>query len=387
MQTRRNKGICVLLVLLLLCSSCLPAMAAPVTNTQLETAVQRSAAYVQKTVTAPQLATIGGEWAVLGLARSGAAVPQSYWDTYYSNVEASVKAQAGVLDSRKYTEYARVTLALTAIGKNPADVAGYNLLTPLGDFRKVVQQGINGPVWALIALDSGNYAMPVNSTAQVQATRQMYLDEILSRQLQNGGWNLSDKGGDGKINADITGMVLQALANYQEQERVKAATDRALQCLSKLQQPDGSFGDSAESIVQVLVGLCALGIDWNDARFVKNGHTLLDALFSYQQPDGSFRHTKSGAGNSQMATEQGLYAMAAALRLLEGKSSLYDMREDTGKLPAASFNETSNKISDEMSDKTAAAERSAVREWSQEEQLALQRSIVVLLRTLCGSLS
>ena len=375
MNLKQKRGLCLLLLLLLLCGTCLPA-AAEVTDTQLRSAVQQSAVYMQKTVPNPQVGSIGGEWAVLGLARSDAAVPQSCWDNYYSNLENYVKEHNGVLHSRKYTEYSRVVLALTAIGKEPSNVAGYNLLTPLGDYDKTIQQGINGPIWALLALDSGNYAMPVNAAAKTQATRQMYVDEILSRQLDNGGWSLTAKGGAGQASADVTGMVLQALANYQQQEKVKAAIDKALTCLSRMQQADGGFGDNVESVAQVLVGLCALDIDGKDSRFVKEGHTVLDALLSYRQADGSFLHIRKGTGNNQMAAEQGLYAMVAAQRMVEGKSGLYDMR-------------CSNKQSaaDKTDAKTDAAVKStiAIKELSAAEKEVLQKSGAVLFRNLCGN--
>ena len=87
-------------------------------------------------------------------------VPANYYDDYYARVEKYVKNCAGVLHERKYTEYSRVILALTAIGRDPSNVAGYNLLTPLGDFEKTIWQGLNGPIWALIALDSGSYDIP-----------------------------------------------------------------------------------------------------------------------------------------------------------------------------------------------------------------------------------
>lgn len=375
MNLKQKRGLCLLLLLLLLCGTCLPAAAA-VTDTQLRSAVQQSAVYMQKTVPNPQVGSIGGEWAVLGLARSDAAVPQSYWDNYYSNLENYVKAHNGVLHTRKYTEYSRVVLALTAIGKEPSNVAGYNLLTPLGDYDKTIQQGINGPIWALLALDSGNYAMPVNAAAKTQATRQMYVDEILSRQLDNGGWSLTAKGGVGQASADVTGMVLQALANYQQQEKVKAAIDKALTCLSRMQQADGGFGDNVESVAQVLVGLCALDIDGKDSRFVKEDHTVLDALLSYRQADGSFLHIRKGTGNNQMAAEQGLYAMVAAQRMAEGKSSLYDMR-GSDKQSAA----------DKPDAKTDAAVKSniAVKELSAAEKEVLQKSGAVLFHNLCGN--
>ena len=93
---------------------------------------------------------------------------------------------------------------LTAIGKNPGNVSGYNLFMPLSDYEKTLKQEINGPVWALIALDSGNYTIPENSAVKVKATRDAYINYILSKQLKDGGWALS---GD-VAEADITGMVL-----------------------------------------------------------------------------------------------------------------------------------------------------------------------------------
>ncbi len=327
-KIRRMAGL--ILAILLLANLYLPAAAA---QTTLQEAVAKSAAYMLDRVSQPQVGAIGGEWAVIGLARSGYEVPQSYWDTYYAVVEEQVEASQGVLHDKKYTEFSRVILALTAIGADPTNVAGYNLLAPLGDFDKTVWQGINGPIWALIALDSGNYAMPQNASATTQATRQMYVEEILSRQLDCGGWNLTDRGGAGEADPDVTGMALQALAPYQDQEVVKEAVEKGLTNLSQCQDADGGYASyetsNSESVVQVIVALCALGIDLEDERFVKNGNSVLDNLLSYQQKDGSFLHTSQGHGDSQMASEQGLYGLVAAGRAEEGKSGLYEMDDVT----------------------------------------------------------
>ena len=285
-----------------------------------------------KTLKNPQVGSIGGEWAIIGLARSGYDVPKEYYQNYYATLERYVKDCKGVLHTKKYTEYSRVILALTAIGKDPRNVGGYNLLTPLGDFDKTIWQGINGPIWALIALDSGNYDMPQNPEAATQATRQLYIDEILSRQLADGGWSLTGKGGDkGPSDPDITGMALQALAKYQDQEPVKKATEEALACMSKQQDADGGFSSwgtgNSESAVQMLVALCELGLPIDDSRFVKNGKTILDNLLTYRNKDGSFKHTKDGSGNNQMSSEQALYALVAVLRAQTGKTSLYRMSD------------------------------------------------------------
>ena len=66
----------------------------------------------------------------------------------------------GVLSAQRYTEYARAVLALTSIGFDVTDVAGYDILEPLADYASVCRQGVNGPLWALIALDSYGYDIP-----------------------------------------------------------------------------------------------------------------------------------------------------------------------------------------------------------------------------------
>lgn len=330
MKAMIKRGTGLLLAFALLLSLSISAFAA---ETDLTAAVQGSAKYMLQTVREPQVGSVGGEWAVIGLARSGYDVPQKYWDDYYATVEGYVEDHKGNLHDKKYTEYSRLIVALTAIGADPSNVAGYNLLTPLGDFEKTIWQGINGPIWALIALDAGNYDIPKNQNSKTQATRQMYVDEILARQLNDGGWNLTDKGGAGESDPDITGMALQALAGYQSQPKVQTAIDRALAYLSAAQERDGGYAShntsSSESVVQVIVGLCALGIDLNNTRFVKNGHTLLENLLSYRQANGSFLHTSAGNGDSQMASEQGLYGLVAAQRAATGKSALYRMNDVT----------------------------------------------------------
>lgn len=306
---------------------------AQVSDSALSQAVRETAGYVCKTVKSPQVGSTGGEWAVLGLARSGYAVPDEYYQAYYTALEDYVKACKGKLHDRKYSEYSRVILALSSIGIDARNVAGYDLTKPLGDYEKTIWQGVNGPIWALIALDSRDYPMPNNPDAETQATRQMYVDRILDCQLSDGGWSLRGGGStgekDGESDPDITGMALQALAKYSEQPAVKEAIDAALNCLSEKQDAQGGFSSwgksNSESCVQVIVALCELGIFIDDPRFVKNGNSLLDSLMSYRVKGEGFRHDEEGADSNQMASEQGLCALVAVQRAQEGKNSLYRM--------------------------------------------------------------
>ncbi len=319
------------LSLVLICGSGLSALAAP---PSLEDAIRETGKFMYETVQDPQVGSIGGEWAVLGLARSGYSVPEEYYQKYYAAVESYVKEHKGNLHDKKYTEYSRVIVALSAIGRDPRDVAGYDLTRALGDYDKTIWQGLNGPIWALIALDTKNYPLPKNEAAKTQATRQMYVDRILECQLPDGGWSLTggtsaSNGMDSVSDPDITGMALQALAKYQDQPAVAKATEEALTCMSRQQNENGGFSSwgtpNSESCVQMIVALCELGIPVDDPRFVKNGRTLLDNLMTFYQPGKGFLHTLDGSGSSQMSSEQGFYALAAVYRQQKGESSLYRM--------------------------------------------------------------
>lgn len=270
--------------------------------------------------------TFGSEWLVIALARSGRDVP----DSYYDSVVKAVQSAKGQLSDKKSTEYARTILALTAIGKDPADVGGYDLLARLADMDDVTYQGINGAIFALLALDSGKYDVPAAAEGGTQVTRDGLVAYILAQQLSDGGWALSGTSAD----PDVTAMALQALAPYRTgDETVDAAVDKGVQLLSDMQLSDGGYSSwgtlNSESCAQVLIALATLGIDpASDSRFVKNGLTVLDALLAYAV-SGGFRHTVDGEADA-IATEQALCALTAYARLLDGKTALYDMTDVLG---------------------------------------------------------
>ncbi|MFF2886383.1 S-layer homology domain-containing protein [Paenibacillus sp. NPDC057967] len=299
-----------------------------------------TAAHMQKTITNPVVASIGGEWTVFGLARSGVQVPDAYYETYYANLTNTLKAKDGVLHTVKYTEYDRVILALGSIGKDVTKAAGYDLLKPLADFNALTVQGINGPIFALIALDSRAYEIPQVDGVEVQTTRDRLIEFILGREIKGGGWALGEK--PAQADPDITAMAIQSLTPYYKTKpEVKAAVDRALQWLSQAQHEDGGFKSwgavNSESTAQVIVALSALGIDAHlDPRFVKNGRSAIDALIGYAAPGGGFYHIKAGnEGNGgaapgdvdPMATDQAMYALVAYDRLLQEKNRLYDLTD------------------------------------------------------------
>ena len=289
---------------------------------QLDTIYKTTGDYISGLGT-PGVGSIGGEWMTIGLARSGRDVPSDYYDAVVDYVKANID-ENGRLDYARSTENSRIILALTAIGKDVTDVGGYNLLGGLDSMEFIENQGINGPIWALIALDSHDY--PTSG----DVTREKLMQTILDAALENGGWALTGTTAD----PDMTAMAMQALAPYYDtDENVRAAVDKALDVLSAAQLPTGGFvswgSENSESCAQVIVALTALGIDpATDSRFVKNGMTALDALASFYVDGGGFRHTASGELDG-MATEQGYYALAAYYRFVNGQTSLYDMSDVT----------------------------------------------------------
>ena len=275
------------------------------------------------TLGTPTVNSTGGEWMVIGLARSGRPVPAGYYDNVVKFVRENADKNER-LDRNKVTENARVILALTSIGKDVTNVGGHNLLKGLDNMAYVQTQGINGPIWALIALDSHNYP------TMGDVTREKLIQVILDAQLNDGGWDLSAENAD----TDMTAMAIQALAPYYKtNETVKAAVDKALEALSALQRNDGGFGSwgtvNSESCAQVIVALTALGIDpAKDSRFVKNDLTVLDALASFYVTGGGFKHV-ADKGRDGMATEQGYYALASYYRFANAQTRLYDMSDVT----------------------------------------------------------
>lgn len=309
-----------------------------------------SADAILSTRTAEYAAAGGLDWYTLYMYRAGY---ESDYAAYGSALEDAVSQkyqENGGLDRVRASEWHRTGLAATACGGDAlafgTNAAGetINLVADgvydRGKTEDLGAQGINGLTWGLLLLDSRGYSVPAGAAD----TRETILTRILSAQSAERGFSLSGEG----VSADLTAMTLQALAPYQNSTHVFTVTDKAtgttvertvsetielaLGALSACQMENGGFGDdgeSSESAAQVIIALCALGIDpATDARFVKRGGSVLDALLRFAKPDGGFAHTleKGADGSNAMAGEQALGALTAYMRFKDGLHSLYDLR-------------------------------------------------------------
>ena len=288
------------------------------------------------TVTDPECESVGGEWAVLALARSGFE-DDEWYSRYLDAVKDKVDSCKGVLHSKKYTEYSRVILGLSSIGQDATEFNTgnqvYDLVSPLlskqsnGEYW-ASWQGNTGTAFAIISLDSQNYF----NNAEGRKARAGLLDALLSVQQSDGGWSIST----GTSDIDTTAMTLQALAPYYLSQtrfdaldaahthaQLKSAVSKALNYLNTVKAGDYR---SVEAAAQVVVALAALNRDAASDALLGD---VLSSVLAYYDGDGGFLHDKTGdtSANNQMSTEQAAYALVAYDRWKNGKTSLYDMTD------------------------------------------------------------
>ncbi len=302
MRKKLRQIITVILTLTLIIS----ALSVSALSADNERKVTETADYLSRNFSA-QVGSIGGEWSVIGLARCG-KLSEEQKQSYYKAVESYVSSVgSNRLHKRKSSDNSRVVLALSAIGKNAADINGFNLIQPLSDFEYVKKQGINGVIWALIALDSCGYYLSDD-------IRDTLISEILSKQHNDGGWGLDDTS-----DPDVTGMAVQSLAPYRAYDNdIQTAVGNAVIWMTSLKTENLS----PETCAQLIAAATAQGINpEDDERF----SDIIDCLMRYSTANG-FSHTINGEYN-QMATEQAFYALVSCERLSNGQTSLYDMTD------------------------------------------------------------
>lgn len=355
--------------------------------------INAASRYILETVQEPNMGSTFGEWSVMDLARGMYTgydyinyIPANYFTDYKSRIDSYIDGVSGELDRNKSTEWSRLTLAMSALGYNVRSMGSggqYDFVDRLSQSYKFsYKQGINGPIWELIALNTGRYELLENpstftSKEDINTAGKM-IDYIIDKEIIQtngivGGWALMGNVPD----PDITGMALQGLAPYYTGDVAypkdtitsyndfKKAVERAVYQLADMQQPNGgynAFGNlNVESTVQAVVALTELGIDptaknvdlpniGKVARFNQSGgmrdgvytDNMMDAVYTFwawgsgSTPEvGGFKHVTtgydggggSGTGVNAMATDQALYGLIAYDRFKKGENSLYNMTD------------------------------------------------------------
>ncbi|MDD7250091.1 MAG: hypothetical protein SOV32_10715 [Oscillospiraceae bacterium] len=219
------------------------------------------------------------------------------------------------------TNIDRKIMTLTARGFDCSNLAKYNDGKPYIDAKgneidNLVQvlynykgsYTINGPIFALIALDMGNYTIP----ADAYWTRDKLLETILNHVYLSDGFGL-----------DMVTMLMQSIGPYMNDPvygtRVTAKLEEGLKIVLE------SFGDknayknpygvqwggvyTSEGSAQIVCAMSAMGVDCHtDPRMSDGTNSALTALLDYADyQDGYFAHTNTTPKNA-LATYEGCYA-------------------------------------------------------------------------------
>lgn len=226
----------------------------------------------------------GDEWVIIGLAKSGETVEGNLFAGYYDSVRGTVKSKKGVLSDDRYTDHARVALGVHAIGEDPTDVEGYDILAPLDNKEKVMEQGWNGPAYALIAANTCKYTL---------SNEKVYVDYLIQELKQV----------EENEMVDMPAIIVQALSCYRDDAAVDGLVKEAIENMKKQFKDNGDTFGTCESTSQVILATISCG---EDASMYQ------DDLLSYS--DGSqFKHVRDQDVDG-MATEQALLAMDAVSR-------------------------------------------------------------------------
>lgn len=251
----------------------------------------------------PGLGNVNELYAVFSLARAGFEAPEFYGKVKYkltrqlkelatkgTTYDAVTKTNITeeTFSSKKVPEqnYAFVVLAMTALGMDARTTGGYDLIEKMAS-KKLYEadNSYNAEQMMLFAFDSGNYTLPEGENyctrEELVAKIAGNVDETIAGSIE---WDLID---------DAV-MAVQPLAPYTESASVEKACQKVIRFAGRMQDTQGYLGDSydannAWTTAQTLTMLGEFGIhpmiETENVDFVKNGHTLADAILEFVDLD------------------------------------------------------------------------------------------------------
>lgn len=251
----------------------------------------------------PGLGTVNELYAVFSLARAGFEAPEFYGKVKYkltrqlkelategTTYDAVTKTNITeeTFSSKKASEqsFAYVVLAMTALGMDARTTGGYDLIEKMAS-KKLYEadNSYNAEQMMLFAFDSGNYTLPEGENyctrEELVAKIAGNVDETIAGSIE---WDLIDG----------AAMAVQPLAAYTEDASVQKACQKVIRFAGKMQDTQGYLGDSydannAWTTAQTLTMLGEFGIhpmiETENVDFVKNGHTLADAILEFVDLD------------------------------------------------------------------------------------------------------
>lgn len=293
----------------------------------------------------PGIENADGLYSVFSLARAGFAA-----DTFYDAVYEKISAQFTALNQRgsfydagtdttfTYESimankapaqyYAKIALCVAALGKNPADTGGTDLIEKLVSKSVYDASSIySRESMILFAIDAKNSEIP---TGEEYLTRAELVNKLVSDTDTQLGTAIEWG------SPDSAAMAVQALAPYTamvvegvKQEALQSALEKVFGYLETMQGTDGTYGDSYTpnnpwTLAQVMITMGAFGKDALSEEsgydFIKNGKTVFDAAAAFVDV------TENTVAESLMnfQPEQLLRGLNACIRVADGSERIFN---------------------------------------------------------------
>ncbi len=257
------------------------------------------------------------DWAIFALGRNQEEGCEKLYEDYYQGVLALLADPAKLIPS----DYIRLSLSLTAIGIDPRNVEGNDLLEKIdqADREKYFQMPTSSLAYALALME--RYPDSFSGTLKEDT-----IQKILGAQQADGSFDYTV--GGGYPDPDSTAQAMQGLMLLGDTyaSEIQAAVD----WLKAQMNEDGAIlnwgAANPSSTAQVLIAFAQKGeVPANDQE-----KTLYDGIMTFALDNGSFLDANCQTGELEYieyATGQCFQALAAYSRMVNGQSALFDLSD------------------------------------------------------------
>ena len=263
------------------------------------------------------------DWAIFALGRNQEEGCEKLYEDYYQGVLALLADPAKLIPS----DYIRLSLSLTAIGIDPRNIEGNDLLEKIdqADRENYFQMSTSSLAYALALME--RYPDSFSGTLKEDT-----IQKILDAQQADGSFEYT--AGAGFSDPDSTAQAMQGLLLLEDgyAAEVQAARD----WLAAQMNEDGVLAidwgtgtgptPNPSSTAQALIAFAQKGeVPANDQE-----KTLYDGIMTFALDNGSFLDTNWQTGEleyNEYATGQCFQALVAYSRMVNGQSALFDLSD------------------------------------------------------------
>lgn len=258
------------------------------------------------------------DWAIFALGRNQEEGCEKLYEDYYQGVLALLADPAAKLIP---SDYIRLSLSLTAIGIDPRNIEGNDLLEKIdqADREMYFKMSTSSLAYALALME--RYPDSFSGTLKEDT-----IQKILDAQQADGSFEYT--AGAGFSDPDSTAQAMQGLMLLGDTyaSEIQAAVD----WLKAQMNEDGAIlnwgAANPSSTAQVLIAFAQKGeVPANDQE-----KTLYDGIMTFALDNGSFLDANWQTGEleyNEYTTGQCFQALVAYSRMVNGQSALFDLSD------------------------------------------------------------